>query len=407
MGRIALVLDDEDRAALDREIAPRLPELSTRAAVAAARRVADRLDQQAALRRLAGNEAQRCVSIRAAADGMVRLSALLPTRDGIAVYAALKHAADTAHVRSTPSGESGIAGDGTGADGTANAADRRTAVPAGTGPTASVPADYDAPARPRSRGQIMADTLVERVIGSPHAGAVPIEIQLLMTDRSLCAGGTDPGVMDGIDVPAPITRRLALGAAASEHAQELEAERFLRRLYADPVSGEVTDYDTRRRSFTGAVRGFILARDQRCRVPYCDAPIRHIDHVHRFAEGGRTRLDNGVGLCTRHNLNREQPGWSVSTGGKSQPDGRLVLRTPAGRSYHSDPPDLHHLVGRPLGIRRTEAPDLPRTTAPDLLRSDPAGEQAAVPRPQHLPRRRERSARGGESAGPVADEDAA
>lgn len=54
MGRIALVLDDEDRAALDREIAPRLPELSTRAAVDAARRVADRLDQQAALRRLAG-----------------------------------------------------------------------------------------------------------------------------------------------------------------------------------------------------------------------------------------------------------------------------------------------------------------------------------------------------------------
>ena len=70
---------------------------------------------------------------------MACLSGLLPAPQGVAVYAALTRHADTLR---------------------------------GTG---------DA----RSRGQIMADTLVERVTGQTTATAVPVEIHLVMTDTTL------------------------------------------------------------------------------------------------------------------------------------------------------------------------------------------------------------------------------
>ncbi|GAA4536465.1 hypothetical protein GCM10023175_03500 [Pseudonocardia xishanensis] len=52
----------------------------------------------------------------------------------------------------------------------------------------------------------------------------------------------------------------------------------------------------------------IRSRDRgRCTEPHCDAPIQHLDHLHRWSEGGATTLDNGVGKCTFHNLVRESP----------------------------------------------------------------------------------------------------
>ena len=56
----------------------------------------------------------------------------------------------------------------------------------------------------RSRGQIMADTLVERVTGQTTATAVPVEVHLVMTDTTLLGTGTDRRHTDAeaVDVPA-------------------------------------------------------------------------------------------------------------------------------------------------------------------------------------------------------------
>lgn len=254
VAQVALVLDDQDRDRLDAELAPRIVQLTPASAKGAARRIADRLDQDAASRRLERNEAQRYVSIRPAADGMVRLCALLPTRAGVAVHAALTKLA--------------------------------AAAPA-TGET-------------RSKGQLMADELVERVTGRETPTAVPIQLQLLMTDRTLLAHGTDTALLDGMPIPAEAALALALATS-----QELssdgpgidtnEPRRYLRRLFTDPATGNLTDMDVKRRAFTGAVRTFITARDQRCRIPHCDAAIRDIDHVTRYADGGETHISNGAG----------------------------------------------------------------------------------------------------------------
>src|SRR3954452_20367970 len=68
---------------------------------------------------------------------------------------------------------------------------------------------------PRTRGQIMADTLVERVTGQAAAGNARIEIQLVMTDRSLFQGDSEPALLSGYGfVPAQWARDLVRSGTA-------------------------------------------------------------------------------------------------------------------------------------------------------------------------------------------------
>src|SRR5690606_24723796 len=106
-------------------------------------RQAYRLDPVAVTKRRSQAESERRVTSRPAPHTMSHITALLPVARGVAVYAALCKAADAAIA----------AGDG------------------------------------RTRGQLMADTLVERVTGRAGAAAAPVEIQLVMTDGTLL--GTD------------------------------------------------------------------------------------------------------------------------------------------------------------------------------------------------------------------------
>lgn len=345
VAQVAVTLSDADRHALDAEIAGDLPDLSPRAAQGRAKRVADRLDQRAALLRLKGLEQQRHVSIRPVHEGMVRLSALLPTATGVTAYTALAQHVDS----------------------------QRAAGEQGT------------------RGQMMADELVHRLTDGTGAQGATIEVQLLMTDRTLLTGGSDPGVLQGMPVPGEVARHLALGAApagpstnavsmsnradstpftsdrtsptgssaaSSERVpmpltiDDTAGERFIRRLYADPVTGVLRGFESRRRAFTGAARGFILARDQHCRMPMCDAPIRHIDHVTPYSRGGSTSSTNGVGLCERHNYTKEADGWAAHIDThdttSEHTEHEFVVTGPSGITRSSKPPDLRSVVGRPI-----------------------------------------------------------
>lgn len=131
-----------------------------------------------------------------------------------------------------------------------------------------------------------------------------------------------------------------------------DAKRWIRRLYTDPHTGELTAADPRRRLFRGAVRRFILLRDQRCRTPWCDAAIHDLDHWTRYSEGGGTTIDNGIGYCQRFNLVREIPGWetSIEPAEEGKP-ARLIIVTPAGHRYSSTAPALvdPELVATGLG----------------------------------------------------------
>ncbi|MDQ4046366.1 MAG: HNH endonuclease, partial [Actinomycetota bacterium] len=268
--------------------------------------------------------AERCVGLRPAPDSMVYLSALLPVGQGVAVYAALSRHADTAR------------------------------------------SDGD----DRSRGQLMADALVERATGTP-GGITGIELQLVMTDRTLLQGDSEPGRLPGYGiVPAALARNLirqtgrpAGGSAASVGkvaGQDLKV--WIRRLYTAPGSGELVAMDSKARLFPPGLRRFIQARDDTCRTPYCDAPIRHHDHIIPWHDGGTTTAANGAGLCEACNHTKEAPGWSVKP--RSAPPGNgalrhtLEVRTPTGHSYYSTAPPLPGTSRMP-GVLLPEAPPSP------------------------------------------------
>jgi 5-methylcytosine-specific restriction endonuclease McrA len=118
--------------------------------------------------------------------------------------------------------------------------------------------------------------------------------------------------------------------------QELKI--WLRRLYTAPGTGDLVAMDSRRRLFPAPLRRFIQIRDDTCRTPYCDAPIRHHDHIIPWHNDGPTTLANGAGLCEACNHTKELPGWKAQP--RPGPRHTIELTTPTGHTYRSTAPPL-------------------------------------------------------------------
>ena len=183
----------------------------------------------------------------------------------------------------------------------------------------------------------MADLLVERLTGQTTAAAVPVEINLGMTDTSLLArsgdeGYDEPAHLDGYGpVPAALARDLAYRSNTSGSGQ---ARRWIRRLYTKPTTGQLVAMESRRRAFTANQQHFLRLRDQSCRTPWCDALIRHADHIHPWHQHGKTAIANGQGLCQACNHAKQAPGRQARPG----PDGAVTTTTPTGHRYRSREP---------------------------------------------------------------------
>jgi hypothetical protein len=288
--RESACLDVEDRRTLDRELCADVTELAGLGdgrVAAEAKKIAYRLDPQAVVDRAVRAESDRRVSIRPAPDNMVHVRALLPMSQGVAVYATLHRAADTC-------------GDG------------------------------------RGRGQVMADTLVQRVTGRAAEVPVPVAVNVVITDESLFAGDTEPARVAGFGpVPAAIARRLIAAATGDRRSRAT-----LRRLYKHPRSGGLVAMESRARLFPKGLARFIDVRDDTCRTPYCDAPIRHHDHATAHGRGGITSGVNGLGLCEACNYAKEAPGWTVTTTQDENGCHHAEFTTPTGARHHSTAPPL-------------------------------------------------------------------
>lgn len=288
--RESACLDAEDRRRLDAELCAdptRLEALGDRRTAAEAKAIAYRLDPHAVVDRAARAETERTVTVRPAPDCMTYLTALLPMPQGVSVYAALKRAAD-----SRPDG--------------------------------------------RSRGQVMADTLVERITGRPSGTATPIAVNLVLTDETLFGDRADPARIAGYGpIPAEVARRLVKAAVA-----DAASAATLRRLYRHPASGALVAMQSRARLFPPGLARFIATRDESCRTPYCDAPIRHTDHAAPHATAGPTSAVNGNGCCQACNHAKQAPGWNVTGHTGETGTHTLVFLTPTGQRYRSTAPRL-------------------------------------------------------------------
>ena len=155
-------LSRQHRGQVDAELAARpggLEAMGDRTTEVEARRIGYRLDPHSVTNRTRKAESDRRVSLRPAPDTMTWLTGLLPAAHGVACYAALVRQADSLTARGDP----------------------------------------------RTRGQIMADTLVERVTGQARADAVPVEIHLHLPDTTLFDDDPEPADLDGYGpIPAPL-----------------------------------------------------------------------------------------------------------------------------------------------------------------------------------------------------------
>lgn len=286
--RESACLDVEDRRALDAELCGEpadLDGMGDARVAAAAKAIAYRLDPHAVVERAAKAENERCVTIRPAPDTMTYLTALLPVATGVSVYAALRRQADTI---------------------------------------------FDG----RPRGQVMADTLVERVTGRSAATAAPIAVNLVLSDATLLGGDDTPADVGGYGpIPAAVARRLVAAAV-----EDRRSRATLRRLYTHPQSGALVALESRARLFPRGLATFIGLRDQRCRTPYCDAPIRHSDHAQPHAKAGPTSAVNGIGLCERCNYVKEATGWRVTASVDESGTHTAEFTSPTGEHYRCSAP---------------------------------------------------------------------
>lgn len=248
-------------------------------------------------------------SLRPAGATMVRLSALLPIAASVSAFAGLKATATT------------LKGAG----------------------------DH------RSTGQLMADLLVDELrarahvspitwesaqqgaaeLGapadppSPDTPAPPVALQLVMTPASLFGG-----LLGLSQEPAHLVGHGPVPAATARDLVRRSAQVFLTRLLTEPESGQLIAMEQRGRRFTGALRRFLILRDQTCSTPWCDAPISQIDHLKPWHSGGATSAENAGGLCQACNLARatrpDHHRWRVDL---------RSIRTPLGFAYSSRPPD--------------------------------------------------------------------
>jgi hypothetical protein len=205
---------------------------------------------------------------------------------------------------------------------------------------------------------------VERATGTP-GGITGIEIQLIMTDRTLFQGDSEPARLPGYGVvPATWARTLKDTASGDPAAEDPAFTTWLRRLYTAPGSGDLVGMDSRARLFPAGLRRFIQARDDTCRTPYCDAPIRHHDHIIPWHQDGPTSQTNGQGLCEACNHTKETPGWTAEprpggTAGRPTGAGKqrhtIDIQTPTSHRYQSTAPPL---PGTPLPTNRRHKHEL-------------------------------------------------
>ena len=271
----------------------------------------------------------RHVTMTPLADGMARLSAVLPGLDATAVMQTLE----------------------------ARAASQRAA-------------GSRTPAR-----ALEADLLVDAVLRAETTGQDPsaptprprLDLGIVITDTALLGRGDESecALLEGYGtIPAHVITDTLQGrppgtiVSSPEEHPDHEAAAVFRQLYRSPRSGQLVAMESRARTFPVGLSRLIRLRDVTCRTPWCNAVIRQIDHVLPHHRGGPTSLENGQGLCVRCNLAKELGLWEVTPleegpTGTGRPGGHRWT-SPHGAVGCSSPPS----VGPPI-IPAAEGSDPP------------------------------------------------
>ena len=275
------------RAQTTQELQDRWQYLGDRGLREAARGMVTRLDPDLAHVRAVAAADDRHVTWRSAPDSMMRLTALLPATTGLACVQALQAATKASQNAKTTQ------------DGTSTQQHRR-------------------------RG--LADSLVALVTGTAPQQRPPVNVRVNLMVPIDALTGDAPGHLEGYGTISGQFARDLISRCADEHGPAI------RRIFTTPDHQELVGMETTSRTYNGLLREFIRLRDQRCRTPFCESEIKHIDHIRPVSGGGPTSAANGRGTCERCNHDKEHPDYQV-TG-----HAHHTLSTVGGVTVPSQPP---------------------------------------------------------------------
>jgi len=136
--------------------------------------------------------------------------------------------------------------------------------------------------------------------------------------------GVEAEVESGGKICAETTQRIACDAAVVQ--------------WLDKHDGQPLSTGRKSRTIPPAIRRALQRRDGGCRFPGCTAS-HFVDahHIHHWADGGETNMENLLLLCTRHHHLVHEGGFGLQKLAEgriqfSSPEGKIVPASPAGNS---------------------------------------------------------------------------
>ncbi|GAA3771424.1 hypothetical protein GCM10022240_24450 [Microbacterium kribbense] len=283
-----------------------------------------RLDPEGTERRVREAAQRRKVTVRELEPGLSRITADVPTAQGVGAYNRLRDmAAELFDLNSAEKAEAQAveaAASTTDAGSTARGADAQT-----DGPT------FDE----RTHAQIMADVFCDLLLTSAadgHGatkdardalGAITATVQVTIPATALAGQTIGGATVSGFGPIDNDTATLLVGATPS-----------WTRVFTDPCRGVPISVDRYRP--TKKQKLFLQVRDQQCRFPGCRRVAQQceIDHTVARIEDGPTCLCNLEHLCKRHHTLKHETDWSV----EQLPGGVLRWTAPTGRTHLTRPP---------------------------------------------------------------------
>jgi hypothetical protein len=174
-----------------------------------------------------------------------------------------------------------------------------------------------------------ADALATRTLGAVHDDGsiswdrrdVEVTINVVIDLDTLRGEADHVALLEGQPIPGEIARELS------------DAAIWWRRMVTDPVDGHLLDYG-RLTYLPARLRRYVLARDGRCRTPFC-TDTRHLqmDHADEFPDGPSTTANCGTHSVLCHQLKTN--GYADIT--NSRADGSYTWTTLWGHRIHVPP----------------------------------------------------------------------
>jgi hypothetical protein len=192
------------------------------------------------------------------------------------------------------------------------------------------------PPRPAPVGPTSADALVEMAEASLAGAGRRSGGDRYQVVLHIDAGGkAPPALQDGPAVSAETARRIACDASVVEMTEENR----------NPLS-----VGRKQRTIPPSMRRALEARGRACSFPGCEN-TRFIDahHIHHWADGGETRVDNLLLLCRHHHRLVHEGGFRAARAPNGEPrfarpDGTLIPLVPRGN--RGDPSEVPRRNGR-------------------------------------------------------------